>query len=262
MPFIKKAASALSVTTAFLWILLPHHAMAANERVRIVFNIPYKPFEFRNAEGNPAGFDIDLGNALCAQAALSCDWNEQSWESLLPSLMTRKADAIMSGMTISDDRKEQVLFSDPYLIQPSGWFAAVEYPLHEVTSDALRAQRIGVLRGSSQDLYATNLYGSKNTVRRYASADDVVNDMLAGRVDIALFDYPTGQSSLLEANPGRFRLVGAKIRDERYFNDGFGIAFKKRDQALAARFNQALSELKESGTYQALVDKYFSEVPH
>lgn len=260
MTFFRKAVATISVTAACLGAL-SGQAMAANEKVRLILNIPYEPFEFRDGDGNLTGFDIELGNALCAQAALSCSWSEQSWESLLPSLMTRKADAIMSSMTISDDRKEQVLFSDPYLVQPSGWFATVEYPLHEVTPDNLLKQRIGVLRGSSQDSYVTDLYGQRNEVRRYTSADDAVNDMLASRLDIVMFDYPTGQSALFEASPGRFRLVGTKIHDEHYFNDGFGIAFRKRDQALAARFNQALVELKKNGTYQALVDKYFPEEP-
>ncbi|BBG30559.1 transporter substrate-binding domain-containing protein [Zymobacter palmae] len=260
MTLFRKAVAAISVTAACLGAL-PGHAIAANERVRLILNIPYEPFEFRNKDGELAGFDIDLGNAMCAQAKLSCSWSEQGWESLLPSLMTRKADAIMSGMTISDDRREQVLFSDPYLIQPSGWFAPVDSPLSNVTTDTLRHQRIGVQRGSSQDRYATDLYGQHNDIRRYASADDAVNDLMASRLDITLFDYPTGQSALLEASPGRFRLVGAKIQDERYFNDGFGIAFRKRDQALAERFNRALAELKENGTYQKLVDKYFPETP-
>lgn len=258
MTLFRKAVAALSVTVVCLGIL-PVHATAAGDKVRLILNIPYEPFEFRDKNGELAGFDIDLSKAMCAQAKLSCSWSEQSWESLLPSLMTRKADAIMSGMTISDERREQVLFSDPYLIQPSGWFAAVESPIHDVTQATLLHQRIGVLRGSSQDRYATDLYGKANDIRRYASADDAVNDLMAGRLDITLFDYPTGQSALLEASPGRFKLVGTKIQDEHYFNDGFGMAFRKRDQALAERFNRALAELKENGMYQQLVDKYFPE---
>lgn len=258
MTLFKKVAAVFGVTVTCL-SMHPYAAIAANERVRIILNIPYEPFEFRDGNGELAGFDVELSKALCTQAQLSCSWSEQSWESLLPSLMTRKADAIMSGMTISDERRQQVLFSDPYLIQPSGWFAAVSYPLNEVTPDGLKGQRIGVLRGSSQDRYATDLYGQQNEVRRYASADDAVNDIMASRLDITFFDYPTGQSSLLEASPGRFKLVGDKIQDEHYFNDGFGIAFRKRDQTLAERFNQALVELKKNGTYQSLVEKYFSE---
>ena len=258
MTLFKKTVAVFSVSLACLGVF-PHIAMAASERVRIVLNIPYEPFEVRDGNGELAGFDVELGKALCTQAQLSCSWSEQSWESLLPSLMTRKADAIMSGMTISDERRQQVLFSDPYLIQPSGWFAAVSYSLPEVTPETLKGQRIGVLRGSSQDRYVTDLYGQQNELRRYASADDAVNDIMASRLDITFFDYPTGQSSLIEASPGRFKLVGNKIQDERYFNDGFGIAFRKRDQALAERFNQALVELKKNGTYQTLVEKYFPE---
>lgn len=259
MTVFRKLVVAVSLVTACMGTA--PHALAANSSIRLILNVPYEPFEFRNQNGEIAGFDVDLGNALCEQAKLSCSWSEQGWESLLPSLMTRKADAIMSGMTISDERREQVLFSDAYLIQPSGWFAAVAFPTREVTEATLHHQRIGVLRGSAQDRYASDLYGKQNDIRRYASADDAVNDLMAGRLDITLFDYPTGQSSLLEASPGRFKLVGSKIQDERYFNDGFGIAFRKRDQALADRFNRALAELKENGTYQKLVDKYFPEAP-
>lgn len=258
MTFFKKVMATFSMASVCL-MAMPSQAAVIGNKVRLILNIPYEPFEFRGKNGDLEGFDVDLGNALCIQAQLSCTWSEQGWESLLPSLMTRKADAIMSGMTISDERREQVLFSAPYLVQPSAWFAPVESPLHNVSPSTLLKQRIGVLRGSSQDRYASDLYGKQNNIRRYASADDAVNDLIAARLDLTLLDYPTGQSSLLEANPGRFRVVGGKIQDTRYFNDGFGIAFRKRDQALAERFNRALIELKENGTYQVLVNKYFPE---
>ena len=258
MIFFKKTIAAVGLIVACVAATSVHASQATNN-VRIILNIPYEPFEYRNQKGDLEGFDVALGNALCAQAQLSCSWNEQSWESLLPSLMTRKADAIISGMTITDERREQVLFSDPYLIPPTAWFAPTQSPLHVITTSTLRGQRIGVLRGSTQDRYVSDLYSEHNIIRRYAGADDVVNDLIASRLDLTLLDYPTGQSSLLKASPGNFRVVGANIQDARYFNDGTGIAFRKQDRALADRFNRALRELKQNGTYQTLVNTYFPE---
>lgn len=244
---------ALSFSTA--------HAGPRDDNVRIGLNVPYEPFEYHKPGGQLEGFDVELGNALCEQAKLKCTWNEQSWDSLIPGLMSRKNDAIMSAMTISDERKQQILFSEPYLVQPSAWFAPADAKLSEADLKNLSGKRIGVQRGTMQDNYLTDLYGKRNDIKRYASADDFVIDLQSGRLDLAFTDYPTGKYTLLDAadSKGKFMIVGEKVNDSKYFGEGYGIAFRKRDAALAARFNDALKEVKQNGTYQKLLDKYFPE---
>lgn len=247
------AACALSFSSA--------HAGPRDDNVRIAVNVPYEPFEYHKPGGQREGFDIELGNALCEKAKLNCSWNEQAWDSLIPGLLARKNDAIMSAMTISAERRQQVLFSDTYLTQPSAWFAPADAKLTGADLKNLSGKRIGVLRGSMQDNYLTDLYGKRNEIKRYASADDAMLDLQSGRLDMVFSDYPTGKYSLLAPaeNKGKFVQVGDKVMDAKYFDEGYGIAFRKRDTALAARFNDALKEVKRDGTYQKLVDKYFPD---
>ncbi len=119
---------------------------------------------------------------------------------------------------------------------------------------------IGVQRGTLQDNYVTDMYGDVADVNRYATADDMVLDMDSGRLDIVFLDFPVGKSTLLDSEAGDYKTVGEKITEpKQYFGDGFGIAFRKRDEALAEAFNEALATLKENGTYADIEAKYFSE---
>lgn len=228
------------------------------DTVRIGVDVPYVPMEYRTPEGELTGFDIELGNALCEQAGLECRWVEQSWDGIIPGLMSRRFDAVMSAMTINEERRQQVLFSDPYLVPPSAWFVPADSNIESTSQQDLEGASVGVQRGTVQDNYVTDQYGDVADIQRYASADDVAVDMDTGRLDAAFLDFPTGQAALLEE--GEYETLGEMLTEpEEYFGEGFGIAFRQRDEALAEQFNQALQALRDDGTYETLHDKYFGE---
>ncbi|MGM0825125.1 MAG: transporter substrate-binding domain-containing protein [Pseudomonadota bacterium] len=228
------------------------------EEVRIGVDVPYEPMEYRTADGELTGFDIDLGNALCDEVGVSCEWIVQGWDGIIPGLMARKYDAIMSSMTINDDRREQVLFSDPYITPPSAWFAPEGTDLEEISEEALTDMTIGVQRGTLQDNYVTDMYGDVADINRYATADDMVLDMESERLDILFLDFPVGKSTLLDSEEGDYVVVGEMLTEPKeYFGDGFGIAFRQRDEALAEQFNEALETLREDGTYDEIYARYF-----
>ncbi|MGK0546491.1 transporter substrate-binding domain-containing protein [Halomonas sp. DP3Y7-2] len=240
--------------------VLASTAQAEVRDIRIGVDVPYEPMEYRTPDGELTGFDIDLGNALCAEVGIQCEWVVQGWDGIIPGLMARKYDAIMSSMTINDERREQVLFSDPYFTPPSAWFAPADLEMGNPDAEALEGMTIGVQRGTLQDNYVTDLYGDVADVSRYATADDLVLDMDSGRVDIGFLDYPVGKSTLLDSDAGDYKVVGEQITEPKeYFGDGFGIAFRQRDEDLAKAFNDALATLKGNGTYDEIHAKYFAE---
>ncbi|GAA3894878.1 ABC transporter substrate-binding protein [Halomonas cibimaris] len=236
-------------------------AQARNDdQLRIGVDVPYEPMEYRTPDGELTGFDIELGNALCAEMKKQCEWVVQSWDGIVPGLMARKYDAIMSSMTINDKRREKVLFSEPYFTPPSAWFAPSTTELDEATDASLDGMTIGVQRGTLQDNYATDMYGDVADINRYSTADDMVLDMEAERLDIVFLDYPVGQSTLLESDSRDYQVVGEMITEpKQYFGDGFGIAFRQRDRDLAEQFNQALETLKDNGTYDKIKARYFDD---
>ena len=245
---------------AFGAALVAGSASAEVRDLRIAVDVPYEPMEYRTPDGELTGFDIDLGNALCAEIGIDCEWVVQGWDGIIPGLMARKYDAIMSSMTINEQRREQVLFSDPYITPPSAWFAPGDMQIGTPSKETLEGLTIGVQRGTLQDNYATDMYGDVADVKRYATADDMVLDMDSGRLDAVFLDFPIGKSTLLDSDAGDYKVVGEMITEPReYFGEGFGIAFRKRDQELAETFNEALAELKANGTYDEIHAEYFGE---
>lgn len=251
----------LSVSLIGLAVAAASSAQARDyDQVRIGVDVPYVPMEFRTPEGDLTGFDIELGNAMCEEIGMTCEWIEQEWDGIIPGLLSRNYDAVMSSMTINDERRQQVLFSDPYITMPSAWFAASDLDIDEANEETLEGLTIGVQRGTLQDNYVTDNYGSVADISRYSTADDMVLDMDAQRLDIVFLDFPIGQSTLVENEDADYTIVGEKITEPKeYFGDGFGIAFRQRDEALAEKFNEALATLQENGTYDEIHARYFGE---
>lgn len=249
------------LTITILGVALAAGSAQAREydHVRFGVDVPYEPMEYRTEDGELTGFDIELGNALCAEMGITCEWIEQEWDGIIPGLLARNYDAIMSSMTINDERRQTVLFSDSYITIPGAWFAPAGSDLEEINEETLAGKSIGVQRGTTYDNYATDNYGSIATINRYSTADDMVLDLQARRLDIVFLEFVVGQSTLLD-NDGDYRVVGEMVTEpEEYFGEGFGIAFRPRDEVLAERFNEALATLKEDGTYDEIYDKYFGE---
>ncbi|MDH2292687.1 transporter substrate-binding domain-containing protein [Cobetia marina] len=230
--------------------------------LRLGIDVPYAPFGYKLPSGELTGFEIELGNAICEQLATRCEWVEQDFDGIIPGLMARKYDVIMSALTINPERERQVLFSAPYFTPPSGWFVKADSPLagaDSLDAEALKGKVIGVQRGNLQDHYVTDLYASVAEVRRYTKLDDLVLDMDSGRVDVAFLDLPVGQDTLVEANDGNFVNTGSAISEpKKYFGDGFGIAMKQRDRDLKKSIDEALDTLKADGTLERLNAKYFA----
>ncbi|PMR70327.1 transporter substrate-binding domain-containing protein [Halomonas heilongjiangensis] len=230
------------------------------DHVRFGVDVPYEPMEYRTADGELTGFDIELGNALCAEMDITCEWIEQEWDGIVPGLLARNYDAIMSSMTINDERRQTLLFSDPYITIPGAWFAAAGSELEEINEEALSGKSIGVQRGTTYDNYATDTFGDLATINRYSTADDMVLDLDAQRLDLVFLEFVVGKTTLLDNDEGSYKVVGEMVTEpEEYFGEGFGIAFRQRDEALAERFNEALATLKEDGTYDEIYEKYFGE---
>ncbi len=221
-------------------------------KVRIAVDVPYEPFEFKLPDGTLTGFEIDLGNAVCAEIKAECEWVVQGWDGIIPGLIARKYDAIMSSMTITEERKEKVLFSDPYYTTPSAWFGKKTDSTLDVTSqDVLKGKVVGVQRGTVQDTIVTEKFGTVADIKRYATADELVLDLTGGRLDLVFLDYPVGEQTVI--TNAEFTQIGDLVK----VGDGIGVAFRKRDQDLADKFNAALAKLKADGTYDTIMQKYF-----
>jgi len=235
-------------------------AMAQDRNtIRLGIDVPYEPFVVRNAEGDLEGFEIDLGNELCARANLDCDWVEQSWDGIIPGLLSRKYDAILSSMAITPERERQVLFSLPYYNTPSVWITARDRDIDIDDKDSLKGLSVGVQRGTIRDVYVTQEYGDVLDIHRYGSSQEVVNDLKAGRLDLTFEDFPIANDAIdFRGDDSPYKQLGDSIKTPTsIFGEGAAMAFRKRDRDLAETFDKAICEVYADGTFDKLMNQYF-----
>jgi arginine/ornithine transport system substrate-binding protein len=227
-------------------------AQAQDRNLRIAFDIPYEPFEYRDENGELTGFEVELATAMCEELNANCEFVIQAWDGMIPGLLARKFDLIMSSMSITPERAARVLFSEPYYITPGGWFGPDSFNTDVTDMDAMKGKNIGVQRGTTMDTYVTENMGGVVSIKRYTTAEDMVLDLEGNRLDAVFVDYPVGEQTIL--NREGYKEVGESVK----LGDGVGVAMRKRDTQLAEDINAALKKLKEDGTYDAIMEKYFS----
>ncbi|TBW52913.1 transporter substrate-binding domain-containing protein [Marinobacter halodurans] len=220
--------------------------------IRIAFDVPYEPFEYKKPDGSLTGFEVELAEAMCKELQANCDFVIQSWDGMIPGLLARKFDAIMSSMSITPERQEKVLFSEPYYNTPGGWFAKNDETTDPTDMDAMKGKIVGVQRGTTMDTYVTENMSGVVEIKRYTTADDMVLDLEGERLDMVFVDYPVGEQTLL--NRDGFHEIGQPVK----LGEGVGVAMRKRDQDLAEQINKALTKLKNDGTYDTIMKKYFT----
>ena len=253
----------LAATVIALGIL----SLGANAKewteVRLASEGAYPPFNTIGADGSLGGFDIDIGNALCAEMKTKCTWVKQEWDGMIPALNARKFDAIIASMSITGERQKQVDFSDKYYATPLGLVAKKGSPLAP-TAESLKGKKVGVQRGTVADNFASKFWETKGVnVVRYAKQDEAYLDLTAGRLDAALADALEADGGFLAKPEGAAyafigsRMFGANAEEKAVIGEGVGVAVRKKDADLKAQFNEALAAILANGTYDALRKKYF-----
>ena len=237
--------------------LLSASAMA-NKPVRLASDFTYPPFNYMGADRKPAGFDIDIADALCKEAQLECTWVSQSWDSLIPGLMARKSDVIMASMRITQERKKRVLFTDKYYQTPARFVAASAESV-SISKQGLQDKVIGVQTGTIHDRYVTDMFGDVAEIKRYNGQDEVYIDMQNGRLDVTFGNSDQLSLAFLDKEIGQgFEFVGEPVTDRAYIGEGTALALRKHDRDLASKFNQAIKSIRDNGTYDKIAAKYFS----
>ncbi|MCP2087155.1 UNVERIFIED_ORG: histidine transport system substrate-binding protein [Paraburkholderia sediminicola] len=226
--------------------------------VRIGVDASYPPFESKAASGQVVGFDVDLTKALCTRMNVKCVWVEQDLDGIIPALKGKKFDAIVSSLTVTDQRRAQIDFSDTLFDAPARMIAKAGSPLLP-TAESLKGKHVGVEQGSTQEAYAKAYWEPKGvTVVSYQNQDQVYADIASGRLDAALQDELQADAGFLKTPRGKgFAWAGPEVKDPKTIGEGTAIGMRKDDVALKAMFNQALAQVREDGTFKKLEKQYF-----
>ena len=232
-------------------------AAADMKKVTLGTEGAYPPFNWIDENGDLQGFDVEIGNALCAAANLECTWAVQDWDGIIPGLLAKKYDAIVASMSITEERKKKVDFTGKYYTTPAK-FVRMKGSDIEITNEGLDGLAVGVQRATIHENFLRDNYGDLVTIRAYATQDEANLDFVAGRVDLLLADSMVLQGGFLDTPDGEnAEFVGPDFTDPRWFGDGIGIAVRKGEGELLDALNGAIAAIRADGTYKTINDKYF-----
>jgi lysine-arginine-ornithine-binding protein len=224
-------------------------AGAQEKTIKIATEGAYPPFNGKDASGALIGFDVDIAKALCEEMKAKCEIVAQDWDGIIPGLEAKKYDAIAASMSITDERKQKIDFTNPYY---SNHLRIVAKKGSGITGpDSLKGKTVGAQRSTLAATYSEDKLGRGSTVKLYDTQTAAYSDLEAGRLDALVSDvYPA--FDWLKDKPG-FEFVGPKID----VDDKIGIAIRKGDKELADALNKALKTIRDNGTYAKLNAKYF-----
>ncbi|RWE89864.1 transporter substrate-binding domain-containing protein, partial [Mesorhizobium sp.] len=180
-PFLKTALAAtlIALSGAF---------SASAEQIKVGFSPEaYPPFYSQDASGNWAGWEVDIVNAICSEAKLDCVLTPIPWDGLIPALKTKKIDAIMNSMSITDERKKEIDFSEKYYNTPTAVIGAKDQKF-DATPEGLKAKIIGVQASTVHAAYAKKHFTDAAEIKEYQTQDEANQDLAAGRIDATQAD--------------------------------------------------------------------------
>ncbi|MGB0682512.1 MAG: ABC transporter substrate-binding protein [Magnetovibrionaceae bacterium] len=221
----------------------------AADKVRIGTEGAYPPFNQIDANGDLVGFDIDIAKALCTEMKVECEFVTQDWDGIIPGLLAKKYDAIIASMSITEERMKAVAFTDKYYSNALRLVAKKESGFDPAMMDG---KTIGAQRATIAAQYLEDTMKSASP-RLYDTQENAYLDLAAGRTDAVLADALVNYEWLRSDAGADFEFLGEAID----IDDKIGIAIRKGDTDLVAKFNAALKAILANGTYEKINAKYF-----
>ncbi len=224
---------------------------SAAEKIRIGTEGAYPPFNTVDAKGELQGFDIDIAKALCAKLKAECTFVKQDWDGIIPALNKRKFDAIVASMSITEERKKAVDFTERYYTNKLQFIGKKGVSI-DTTVAGLKGKTVGAQRATiSGDWLEKNRPGAD--VKLYDTQENAYLDLSAGRLTAILADAFVNYEWLQSAAGKDFEFKGGPVFD----GDLIGIAVRKGDDKLRTKLNKAIKDIVADGTYAKINAKYF-----
>ncbi|WP_297299155.1 basic amino acid ABC transporter substrate-binding protein [uncultured Brachyspira sp.] len=241
---ILKIVIALSIVLA---VFVGCQKKEEKNKIYVGTNAEFEPFEYRDGD-KIIGFDIDLINEISKIMGFQFEIVDMQFDGLLPALESKKIDIIIAGMTATEERKQFVNFSDPYYNSKQS--IVVQANNTDITSfDNFTGKKVGVVLGYTGDILVSELPNVE--VQKFNTTSETVLALKAQKVDAVVLDYEPAKNYV--AQNTELKLVETDAATEEY-----SIAMRKDDTEFLAKVNEALKTIKENGTYDALISKYFA----
>ncbi len=250
------AASAAAVALTMGAIAMNTAQAEDKLKLTIASEGAYPPFNTLTPDGKLEGFDIDIAKALCDQMKAECTFVTQDWDGAIPALQAGKFDAFIASMSITDERKKQVDFSNKYYNTPPAVIAPKDSGIAGATKEALAGKTIGAQGSTTHLTYAEKTF-TDSTVKSYPTAEEYFLDLTNGRIDAATDDIVVLKKFLNTPEGECCKVVGTIKPVDEIHGPGAGVAIKKGRPELVAKFNEAIAAIRANGEYKKINDKYF-----
>jgi len=230
----------------------------AKDQITIATDATFPPFESVDASGKLTGYDVELAQDVCVAAKLDCNIINAAWDGMIPGLIARKYDALISQLTVTEARRKILAFSDIY-DHPVFRFVGRKDAHLDTSPEGLKGKVIAVQTGTPMDAYVTKHY-PQSTIKRYDSGSAPYLELAAGRADVHMSYQAQITHSFLAGDNGKdFELIGPQLtgKDAPEFGEGVAIAINKSNTELLKKINAGLAEVRDSGKLDALNAKYF-----
>jgi octopine/nopaline transport system substrate-binding protein len=253
-------------------------AAAQQKTLKIATEGAYAPWNMTTAGGKLEGFEIDLANDLCARMKVTCEVVAQDWDGIIPALQAKKYDAIMAGMSITEERLKVIEFSVAYANDPNGIAVpknsdlakmpgtGQRYSLNTQEAEALKAidamkpvlkgKTIGVQGSTTHANFAEKYLKGTVEIREYKNTEAHDLDLAAGRIDGIMADSATLRGTLAKPEFKDYVIVGPGFTGG-VLGRGVGVGLRKDDTELKAKFDEAIKAAIADGTVKKLSEKWF-----
>jgi polar amino acid transport system substrate-binding protein len=231
------------------------------QTIRFLTDLDYPPFDYAGADGNPAGFNVDLARLLCDEIKATCTIQARPFDTLLDALSDGRGDAVIASIAATAETRRRADFTDPYYRTPARFVARTDSPIGDVLPELIEGKKIAVIAGTAHEAYLREMFTGAdprpypNAQAARAALRDKQVDLLFGD-GIALAFWLNGSDS---AGCCAFR--GGPFLESRFFGEGIGIAVKPGNDLLRQALNWALFRQWEKGTYTDLWLRYFPISP-
>ena len=220
---------------------------SSNGELHMATNAAFEPYEYKEG-GEVVGIDAELAQAICDKLGYKLVIDDMEFDAIITAVSSGKADFGMAGMTVTEERKKSVDFTDPYTNAIQAIIVNDGEDTVKTKAD-LDGKTIGVQLGTTGDIYVSDPENVKDAkVERFSKGADAVLALTQKKVDAVVIDNEPAKK-FVEQNPG------TKILDEPFENEEYAICLKQGSD-LTEEFNKALKELKDDGTVQKIIDKY------
>ena len=217
-------------------------------KLTMATNATFPPYEMTTDAGDIEGIDVETAQAIAEKLGLELQIDDMDFDAALLAVQQGKADMVMAGVTVTDERQNVMDFTDSYATGIQSIIVKEDSDIASV--DDLAGKKIGTQRGTTGYLYCSDDFGDENVVA-YDNGLTAVQMLNNGQVDCVVIDNAPAKE-FIAANPG------LKLLDTAYVEESYAIGVGKGNTELKDAINTALEELKADGTLQAIVDKYIT----